>query len=134
LSQAAWYLDSSALVKLVVPEAETQALMAALAASPKQVSSEIACVEVRRAVRRSGSNPLVAQRAEAILGAIDLVRFNVAIRELAGRLDPGTLRSLDAIHLATALWLSKELVALVTYDGPQAGAARAAGLTVLSPA
>jgi predicted nucleic acid-binding protein len=128
------YLDSSALVKLVLPEAETAALLAALVDWPNRVSSEIATVEVRRAARRASTEEAVRRRADEVLAGLHLLRLDAAILDQAARLEPETLRSLDAIHLASAQTLGADLGGFVVYDRNLAGAARGAGLTVLAPA
>lgn len=129
------YLDASALVKLATPEAETDALRAELGAFDARVTSRLATVEVGRALRRRGaaSAALGDAFAEAFTG-LAIVELDGAIAEPAGRIDPPTLRSLDAVHLASALALGSELAALVTYDARLADAARAAGLEVIAPA
>lgn len=125
------YLDSSALVKLVVHERESEALAQFLAGHQYTASSELALVEVVRAVLNQGADAIA--RADATLAAIDLLRLNVPILKVAARLDPPVLRSLDAIHLAAALELGAELEALVTYDGRMANAARQLGIAVVMP-
>ena len=129
------YLDASALVKLATPEAETDALRAELGTYDVRVTSRLATVEVARALRRRGaaSAGLGDAVAEAFTG-LAVVELDEAIAEPAGRIDPPTLRSLDAIHLASALALGSELGAVVTYDTRLADAARAAGLEVIAPA
>lgn len=72
--------------------------------------------------------------ADAIIARLRLVRLDAALLDAAGRLGPPALRSLDAIHLQSALLLGDELEALITYDAPQAEAARAVGLVVRAPA
>jgi uncharacterized protein len=127
------YLDSSAIVKLVVPEPETRALVETLRSDPETVSSVLARVEVLRAVRRAGARRAVADRAEAILLRIALMRLEEGVVTTASKLRPLELRTLDAIHLATALSLAPALAGLITYDARLASAARAAGLTVQLP-
>ena len=129
------YLDASALVKLATPEAETDALRAELDTYDVRVTSRLATVEVARALRRRGaaSAGLGDAVAEAFTG-LAIVELDEAIAEPAGRMDPATLRSLDAIHLASALALGSELGAVVTYDTRLADAARDAGLEVVAPA
>jgi predicted nucleic acid-binding protein len=129
------YLDASALVKLATPEAETDALRAALGTFDARVTNRLATVEVARALLRRGvaTAALVADVSEAFSG-LAITELDPAIAESAGRLGPPALRSLDAIHLASALALGAELDALVTYDGRLADAARAAGLEVIAPA
>ncbi|HJX27993.1 MAG TPA: type II toxin-antitoxin system VapC family toxin [Thermoanaerobaculia bacterium] len=127
------YLDSSALVKLVLPEAESAALLESLAAWPVRLSSELARVEVVRAVRRATQDPAVEQRAEEVLAGLHLMKIDSEILGRAARLEPRTLRSLDAIHLASALSLGEDLGAIVIYDNGLATAATDRGLTVVTP-
>jgi uncharacterized protein len=127
------YLDSSAIIKLVVAEPESAALLGELGAWPETVSSALARLEVLRAIRRSASGESVSRRAHAVLERIGLVRIDDAILEKAASLEPPALRSLDAIHLATALSLGSDLGAIAAYDLRLARAARALGLRVVSP-
>jgi predicted nucleic acid-binding protein len=127
------YLDSSALVKLVLPEAESSALVESLADWPVRISSELAHLEVLRAVRRAAANPASEQRAEKVLAALNLLKIDREILGRAARLEPRTLRSLDAVHLASALSLGDDLGAIVIYDDALSTAAVACGLNVLAP-
>lgn len=128
----ACYVDTSALVKLVVEEPETEALRAWLAAADRSpVSCDLARTELLRAVRRAAPDRTV--RAREVLDAITLVTVRTAIFEQAGRLDPPVLRTLDALHLAAALDLGDDLEAVVTYDERLAQAARANGLPTIAP-
>jgi predicted nucleic acid-binding protein len=124
------YLDASAFVKLVVPEPETQSLSAALAGAVRVVASEILEVEVLRASRRAGAD---TRGARAQLAAVRLLPLTDEIRALAGDLDPPSIRSLDAIHVASALSLRERLKGLFTYDERMSSAARDAGLDVYAP-
>jgi uncharacterized protein len=124
------YLDSSAFVKLVLPEPETPVLLAALKGVARLVASEILEVEVLRATRRGGGDTAIAR---AQLAAVRLMPLNGAIRAHASDLDPPTVRSLDAIHLATALSLGERLDRLFTYDARMALTASEAGLDVQAP-
>jgi predicted nucleic acid-binding protein len=129
------YLDASAIVKLVVLEPESAALFAWLGARPARVSSAIARVEVSRAVRRAfPSETATARRAGELLDRLALVPIDRHILETAGQLGPSELRSLDAIHLATALSLGDDLSGLVTYDARLAAAATRSGFEVWAPA
>ena len=129
------YLDASALVKLATPESETDALRAELDAYDARVTNRVATVEVARALLRRGaaSAALLEMVAEAFTG-LAIMELDAAVADSAGRIGPPTLRSLDAIHLASALSLREELEALVTYDTRLGDAARAAGLEVVAPA
>lgn len=127
------YLDSSALVKLVAREAETAALLALLEPRPEVVSSALARVEVLRAVGRASRWEKQRARAGEVLSRVTLVAVDDPILEAAASLRPEDLRSLDAIHLATALALRPEAEALVSCDARLNAAAKALGLAVLTP-
>ena len=131
MSRSIAYLDSSAIVKLVVAERETDALRQALAPFAAQCSSRLAAVEVRRATRRYA--PHLLGTAEAVLGAMVLFELGDEVLELAGAVGASTLRALDAIHLATAMLVGSDLGALFAYDQRLLEAAAEVGLPVLSP-
>jgi predicted nucleic acid-binding protein len=126
------YLDSSALVKLVVREPESDALRAYLAHDPERVTSSLSRTEVLRAIRPVG--PAAVELARRLLRRINLVRLDDALLDAAGLLEPVLLRSLDAIHLATAQLVAPDLDAVVTYDRRMAQAAAALGFAVAAPA
>lgn len=128
----ATYLDSSAIVKLVVAEAESAALLAHLRTRSVLVSSALARVEVIRAVRKHGAASVA--RARTILDRIHCLALDDATLDAAAMLDPTTLRSLDAIHLAAALTFEGELGEIVTYDTRMAEAAEGLDVEVLAPA
>jgi uncharacterized protein len=123
------FLDSSALVKLVRPEPETEALRRFLT-EPRRplLISELAVTEVTRAARRVGVDPTdaLAECDVVLLRSEDLVR--------ASELEPPALRTLDAIHLATALALGDVLDAFVAYDEQLLAAAARHGLPTAAPA
>ncbi|MCU0306733.1 MAG: type II toxin-antitoxin system VapC family toxin [Thermoleophilia bacterium] len=123
------YLDSSALVKLVLREDESGALRAHLDGSRVAASSELARTEVVRAVRGTVAPSVPAARA--LVEGLVLVELGAALLTRAADLDPITLRSLDAIHLASAEQIGAAEV--ITYDRRMADAARALGLTVRAP-
>ena len=128
----AHYLDTSALVKLVVSEAETAALRAWMGEAERTpVSCDLARTELLRAVRRAAPDRVV--QARAVLDSITLLEVTTATFEEAGRLDPTVLRSLDAVHLAAALSLGDDLDGIVTYDERFAEAAQSNGVPVTSP-
>ena len=127
------YVDSSALVKLVVEEPETEALQRELAGWPLRASSVVAAVEVPRAARRGSDRTDVRARADELVKSLTLLELNRDLVAAAAELAPTTLRTLDAIHLASALSLRTDLGALVTYDQRLEDAATAAGATVLAP-
>lgn len=126
------YVDSSAFVKLVAPEAETAALSRYLLAWPRHVSSSLLRVEALRAARRATRD--AEARTHARLRSILLVAIGEEVLDLAARLDPPRLRALDAIHLATARLLETDLGVLITYDQRLAEAASTLGVPVASPA
>jgi predicted nucleic acid-binding protein len=128
------YLDSSALVKLVLSEAESPVLQESLKAWPIRISSELAQVEVMRAVRRTTADSAVEKRAEEVLAALHLMKIDSDVLGRAARLEPRTLRSLDAVHLASALSLGNDLGAIAVYDGALSAAASSCGLKVIAPA
>jgi uncharacterized protein len=103
-----------------------------LAGEPDQVASAIVEVEVVRAVRRAV--PELSERADRVVAQIAVIEPSESIRARAAVLKPVTLRSLDALHLATALEIAKELDGLVTYDARMSDAAASVGLKILSPA
>jgi hypothetical protein len=127
----ATYLDSSAIVKLAVREPESAALRRWLRRNRPLVSSALARTEVLRALLPAGEEAV--GRGRAVLRGLDLLRVNDRVLEAAGLLLPLALRSLDAIHLATARELGDELGSLVTYDDRMAAAARALGHRVAAP-
>ncbi|MDQ6798765.1 MAG: type II toxin-antitoxin system VapC family toxin [Actinomycetota bacterium] len=128
---AAVYLDSSAIVKLAVREPESDALRKHLRRRRPWVSSALARTEVLRSLLASGEDAVAAGRA--VLARCDLVRVNDRMLNLAGTMGPAELRSLDAIHLATAERLRDEISELVVYDQRMADAARQLGHRVSSP-
>ena len=126
------YLDSSALVKLVVLEPESRALRAYLRGEPQRVSCGLARTEVLRAVRPVG--PAAIAAARRLLQRIDLIRLDDALFDAAGMLEPVGLGSLDAVHLAAAHLVAPVLRAIVTYDRRMAEGAGALGFAIVAPA
>lgn len=127
----ATYLDSSAIVKLAVREPESLALRRYLRRRRPLVSSALARTEVLRALLPAGDEAMT--RGRAVLQRLDLVRLNDRILNAAGVLRPPELRSLDAIHLATAQELGDDLSALVTYDERMIIVARQLGYRIVQP-
>jgi predicted nucleic acid-binding protein len=125
------YLDSSAIVKLVLVERESGALRAYLRGR-RPLTSALARVEVGRAARRVDA--VTVRRAAEVVAEIDVIRISERVLARAERLRPDSLRSLDAIHVATALEVGSDLDELVTYDARLRGAAETAGLRVAVPA
>lgn len=129
----ALYFDTSALVKLVVKERESASLDAWLQQRPRMeaVSSSIARTELRRAVM--AHQPVVRTAAVERLRKLRLVATSDRLLEEAGQLGPARLRSLDAIHLATARRIGPRLQAVITYDLRMIEAAKALGMPVAHP-
>ena len=127
------YLDSSALVKLVVREPESHDLRAFLGENPAAVSSALAVTEVRRAIGRLSPRRSLSDRARLVLDGVALLEMELEILEKAASLLPAELRTLDAIHIASALSLGTDLLAFVSYDDRQRNAARKAGLPLVQP-
>jgi hypothetical protein len=130
-AQAVAYLDSSALVKLVVPEPESEALRAELTPWPRHVSSALARVEVIRACARVDAK--TRRVAERVVDALDLIALDDGVLREAARVGPVELRSLDAIHIASALLIGDALGVVLAYDERLAEAMAAAGLPTASP-
>lgn len=126
-----WYVDTSAALKLLVQEAESDSLAQAVDdESPDLVASLLLETELRRVVSRE---PLLSQGLVSdLLAAISLFELPPSIFTEAGLLPGASLRSLDALHLAAAIRLGADCV--VTYDRRMAEAARDLGLSVSSPA
>jgi uncharacterized protein len=128
------YLDSAAIVKLVHAETESAALRAWLdeRAETGWISSVLTEVESFRALARYA--PEAAARLPAVLDQVDLIDLGSPVRILAQVVRPVTVRSLDAIHLGTALHVRQVLTSFVTYDKRLLEAALAAGLPADAPA
>jgi uncharacterized protein len=128
------YLDSAAVVKLVHAEPETPALRCWLdeRAETGWISSVLTEIEAFRVLARYAADAVV--RLPAVLDQIDLIGLDPPIRILAQTVRPATVRSLDAIHLGTALHVRRTLTSFVTYDKRLLDAARMAGLPAESPA
>ncbi len=129
------YADASALVKLVLSEPESEPLLEYLQAHGTALTSRIATVEVARAVERVVEmTPAHTAVLAAIWETATVIELDARLATEAVRIGPRTLRSLDAIHLASALSVGDELEAMITYDARLADAARARGMTVVAPA
>ena len=127
-----WYFDTSALTKLVADEPESSALAAARSNRRWRITtSDLTRTELARAALRKGS--VDSQRTADLLREVDLIPVSIPVLDLAGRLEPPRLGSLDAIHLASALLLGSECEGVVTYDIRMREAAALAGLAVVSP-
>lgn len=126
------YLDTSALLKLVKSEAGSDALAAFLGDRTDFVSSKLLAVEARRGALRE--DPSMLPRVDLFLARVDMIGMSDAVIESASRLPDRHLRSLDAIHLATALLARDELDVLLTYDDRLLAAAKAHDLPTAAPA
>jgi uncharacterized protein len=128
------YLDSAAVVKLVHAEPESQALRDWLDehAETGWISSVLLEIESFRALARHA--PAAVARLHLVLDQIELIDLSPRIRILAQTVQPATVRSLDAIHLGTALHARSTVSSFVTYDKRLLDAAVAAGLPALAPA
>ncbi|MGH3683018.1 MAG: type II toxin-antitoxin system VapC family toxin [Natronosporangium sp.] len=127
------YLDTSALMKIVRPEPETVALRDWLAAQPDQLlaTSALAEVELPRALHRIGETERLS-RAVELLEDLLIIEIDTYVRRAAADLPEPLLRSLDAIHVASAHQLRPDLSAVITYDRRMAAAVDPA-VTVASP-
>jgi predicted nucleic acid-binding protein len=132
-AERAIYLDSSAIVKLAVAEPESDALRRYLHPRRRRslVSSALARTEVVRALLPLGE-PAV-RRGQEVLARLELIRVSDRILAAAASLLPAELRTLDAIHLATARQLDGDLARLITYDERLRVAAVATGCPVSAP-
>jgi predicted nucleic acid-binding protein len=125
------YADASALVKLVVEEPESRAMNRWFTESDLVLTSRVGVVETIRASSRRVHDP--AHR-DVVLRDVQVIELDPAIAAVAASLQPTVVRTLDAIHIASALAVSGDLNAFVTYDDRMAEAARALGLPVVRPA
>ncbi|MBA3421200.1 MAG: type II toxin-antitoxin system VapC family toxin [Thermoleophilaceae bacterium] len=130
------YLDASAVVKLVLLERESVALRTAVSAA-RLATSELVLAEVPRALARVRANATARARfrheSQRVLEGLDLVPLGRPLLSSSARLGPPRLRTLDAIHVASALAFASDLEAFVSYDRRQLEAAGDAGLRVISP-
>jgi uncharacterized protein len=127
------YLDSSAFVKLFLPEPDSPALTRYLASRPRRVSAMVLRTEALRTAVRAALSPQRMLLVRALLDSVSYIAADQILSDEAGILRPPELRSLDAIHLATARALGTNLSALVTYDERLADAAGWYGIQVVTP-
>ena len=125
------YADASALVKLAANESESAAMLRWFTEAEMVVTSRVGVVETHRAVARVPHDPVHLRRA---MTEVDVMEVDIRVTEVAATVAPPSLRTLDAIHLASAIEMGSELEAFVTYDDRLAAAARALGLPVVRPA
>jgi predicted nucleic acid-binding protein len=130
------YMDTSALTKLLIAENETPDLQAWLAERSGQgeyaATSALGRVELMRVVARYGE-PGQSERARYLLDGLDILPLTEPVMALAEAIGPPTLRSLDAIHLAAAAQIERELTAFITYDRRLLDGCREIGLATASP-
>jgi predicted nucleic acid-binding protein len=130
------YLDTSALAKLVVAEGESQELFHWLGerqgrATGVLVTSDVARTELLRLVRRFAPDRMT--RARDVLDTLTITAVTTDLFEAAARIEPVELRSLDALHLASALNLGDDLDVIVCYDQRLSDAASLQGIRVAAP-
>lgn len=130
-AERATYLDSSAIVKLVVAEPESAALRRYVRRRRPLVSSALARAEVGRALLPLGEQAI--RRGQEVLARLELIRISDRVLAAASQLLPAELRTLDAIHLAAAHQLGSDLARIVTYDERLRAAAEATGSSVAAP-
>lgn len=129
------YIDSSAIVKLIVREPGSLALQRYLRDQPALAVSRVATVEVQRAIARVPGldAAMILDRILSVFETLTLLEFDAEVAATAARLLPPSLRTLDAIHLASALELQDDLVALITYDARMSDAAKLLGMRTAAP-
>jgi uncharacterized protein len=125
------YVDASALAKLILDEPGSTEMRRWYIESERVVSSRVGVVETHRAIARQAHDPA---HLDVILRSIEILEFDEVVARTAATVGPAILKTLDSIHLATALGLMAEIDAFVTYDDRLAEAARAVGLPVVRPA
>jgi predicted nucleic acid-binding protein len=130
------YVDASAIVKLLVREPQSDSLQDYLRDQPSRAVSRVATVEVQRAIARIRGLDAAAMagRLRQVLDGLILLEFDAGVAAAAARLQPATMRTLDAIHLASAMELQDDLIAIVTYDRRMRDAATSIGLPTVAPA
>ncbi|WP_158635050.1 type II toxin-antitoxin system VapC family toxin [Tsukamurella asaccharolytica] len=130
------YLDTSALIKLLAPEFESDALTIWMARQANEGeafgTSVIGQIELTRAAARM-TDPDTTSQAQYIGEQAETIPLTVAMAKLAETIGPPHLRSLDAVHLASAMSIRDQISAFVTYDKRLSDAAEVEGLTVVSP-
>jgi uncharacterized protein len=125
------YIDASALAKLILDEPQSPEMRRWYIESERVASSRVGLVETRRAIARWDHDPV---HLDTILRSIEVLELDASIARVAATVPPNRLKTLDAIHLASAQALGAELDAFVTYDDHLASAARNVGLPVVRPA
>ncbi len=128
------YLDTSAFLKTVLAEPQSAALGTYFGTfdAPRFISSALLAVEARRSVLRN--DPAALPRTDLALLRIEQVELSTGVLETASRLPDPVLRTLDTIHVATALLIREDVDVLVSYDERMLAAAAAHGLATAAPA
>lgn len=127
------YVDSCAVVKLIIEEEHSTALVTHLSSGTSElISSELTRAEVRRTLIRIGQRERTRVKADAVLAKIAKLPV-AAIIDTAGDIAGRTLRTLDALHLATVQLLGPAVTEFITYDKRLAKAATEAGLPLTMP-
>ena len=125
-----WYIDSSAILKLLIAEKESSALTGFI--DVKLKSSVLTRVEVIRSLHRI--SPEKIHDATVILDGVDLTPLNPFILDIAENFASAiTLKSLDAIHVATTIFLNTTVAGIITYDRQMIANAKMLGVHVISP-
>ena len=125
-----WYADSSAILKLLIVEKESAALTNFIDFTIK--SSVLTRVEIISVLHKIAPEKIA--QAQVILAGIDLTPLNPAILSAAENFAPAiTLKSLDALHVASVLFLGAAVEGLITYDKAMIKNAKELGITVVSP-
>jgi uncharacterized protein len=126
------YLDTSALGRVLLAEPDAAAIRGVLAEHEAWWSSELLMVELRRFATREN----LAEAAEKLLDGVSLINVDSAALQRASRVEPSEVRSLDAIHLDTAMRLSADgrIASVLTYDRQLQAGCRHHGLEVAAPA
>jgi len=128
----AYVVDSSALVKLIVNEQHSKNLISWVDGCKQDLFiSELARTEVSRAIARV--DPNLIKQFNAIVTRFGVIRVSTQVLTIAAVLSPTTLRTLDAIHLASCVILGDDLTGFVTYDNAQASAATHNKIEVITP-
>ena len=125
-----WYIDSSAIIKLIKPELESKALLQKL--PPLLTTSQLSRVEVIRTI--NVHEPALLENAYDVLVDIPMLQVDYAVLTAAENLPAfSKLRALDSIHMATAFSMKSEIEGIITYDKEMVTAAVALGFKTLSP-
>ena len=125
------YMDTSAMAKLILNEPGSMEMARWYIESERIVTSRVGIVEMRRVAARHAHD---VAHLEVILRSVETFELDASVARAAAAVGPAALRTLDAIHLASAMGLLPEIDAFVTYDDRLAHAARALGLPVIQPA